>query len=240
MRKILSAITVLSLVAFLAPAAVFANGWSSVRIDRDVRVTNNNSAHISNTVTSSANTGHNWAGGSYAGSGGSGGNINSGHGGEVENSWTGWGGHGGSSGTGGLVETGDAITEVVVLNEANDNETEVADDCKCISGVLKNDYDKVRWYDRVTVNSSNTAHVHNKITSSANTGHNGADGSYGGSGGTGGSINSGPKGEVEDSGTGWGGHGGNSGLGGAVLTGHAFTSTGVATIVNRNVTRVLR
>lgn len=244
MRKILSAITVLSLVAFLAPAAVFAHhGHSWTRIDRGgVTVNNSNTAHIHNTVNSSANTGNNWAGGSQAGSGGSGGNINTGPRGEVEGSWTGHGGYGGSSGAGGLVDTGDAVTEVAVVNTANDNYTHIQDDCKCVPKVLDRKHRTVRWNDWTNVKNRNTAHIHNTVNSSANTGHNGAGGSYGGSGGLGGDINSKSKhgGEVENSGTGWGGHGGHSSFGGKVLTGGAFTSVGVATIVNRNVTRVLR
>jgi hypothetical protein len=239
MRKILSAITALSLVAFLAPAAAFA-GHYSVRVDRGVNVDNRNTADIRNTVNSTANTGHNWAGGSQAGSGGSSGDINTGSKGEVENSGTGHGGHGGSSYDGGFVQTGNAATETLVLNEANENYTLIKDDCKCVPDVLDRRHKTVRWDDWTNVDNRNTADIRNTVNSTANTGHNSAGGSQAGSGGSSGDINAGYKGEVEKSGTGHGGHGGRSGVGGEVRTGTALTSTEVVTIVNRNVTRVLR
>ncbi len=201
-------------------------------------VINRNEAFVMNRVSSSANTGGNYAGGSYGGDGGDAGDIN---GGDVNQSSTGDGGVGGDASTGGTVFTGNAYATTSLYNEVNSNTTSI-EGCGCESG-------------NVVVYNRNRAVVMNDASSWANTGDNVADGSYAGRGGDGGSINpyEGPvirildngeeydnEGRVDESMTGEGGAGGNAGEGGFVQTGESRSSTTFVNVVNRNLTRILR
>lgn len=154
-----------SVVAFMllftvAPAFAFDNHNNNKHFDSgdDDVVENYNEAEVINDVTTIANTGGNFADGSYAGSGGDGGDIRLGdrdrdnHGGpfpgpvavqsfdnhydgddsenKVEESTTGDGGAGGNAGTGGTVITGNANAYSNLTNDINSNDTEV-DRCAC-------------------------------------------------------------------------------------------------------------
>lgn len=232
----------LSLVMFLMPAVSMAGrdygnnrgdrGRDGNDSERNVRVSSHNSATITNNVNSRANTGGNWAGGSYGGDAGSGGDIEAGKNGDVDGAGTGAGGNGGGSSDGGQITTGPALTETLVVNAANSNNTRVSDDCGCEDNRGDREVN-------VRVRSNNNATVTNNVDSRANTGRNNAEGSHAGDGGHGGDIEAGHwDGDVDDSGTGRGGNGGNSGFGGTVITSGAGTSTAVVTVLNRNVTRV--
>jgi len=207
-------------------------------------VINDNEATVMNRVSSHANTGGNYASGSYGGDGGDAGNI---HGGDVNQSTTGNGGDGGDASTGGTIFTGNAYATTSFNNEVNSNTT-IIDRCACDNdGCCDGGHDVV--YNR------NRAIVVNDVSSYANTGDNMADGSYAGRGGDGGSINpyEGPvirilddgeeyndDGRVDESITGEGGAGGNGGEGGFVQTGESRSNTVFVNVVNRNLTRILR
>jgi len=219
MKKV---IAIASIVAFaLTSTAVFAG---------DITVTNNNGAAVVNGVSSSANTGSNFAGGADGGNGGDAGDID---GGKVKNSNTGNGGAGGDAGagSGGTVMTGDADSEAGVLNVVNSNATSVEDDCGCRG--------KRNRGNDITVTNNNRAFVANGVGSDANSGQNAAGGADGGDGGNGGDIDAGSN-KVKKSNTGNGGAGGEAGEGGWVDSGKASSKSGIVNVVNTNLTRVRR
>jgi len=91
-----------------------------------VRVRLHNSAFLMNSIRTKADTGDNYADGSYAGSGGNGGDIeNEGGDGddnadqEVDDATTGSGGNGGTSSDGGSVLTGAATSRTNLVNLVN-------------------------------------------------------------------------------------------------------------------------
>ncbi len=121
---------------------------------------NDNQAEVENQVSAQANTGTNYADGSYGGSGGSGGDINNGRvrdykgpvvfsdnldaqsfdnfneggsDGDVRDSSTGSGGAGGNGAAGGTVYTGAADASAGVDNTVNSNLTEI-EACPCDTG----------------------------------------------------------------------------------------------------------
>jgi len=215
-------------------------------------VKNWNEAQVENHIEVKANTGNNYADGSYGGHGGDGGDIrNGGHnnisadsvdakcengddnGGDVEDSATGNGGNGGAASTGGTVMTGNATANARVANTVNVNRTLinrcecVEEDCACDEGNSK-------------VFNHNQAQIGNGAEVKAKTGDNATDGSYGGSAGEAGQIENHDSGDVEESMTGNGGSGGNGGEGGLVQTGHSESRLDIMNVVNRNITRVLR
>ncbi|TSC62755.1 MAG: PE PGRS family protein [Parcubacteria group bacterium Gr01-1014_48] len=225
-------VTAAALAVVLAAAAlpVFADG--------DVLVENNNSALVTNVVTSSANTGWNWAGGSYGGRGGRGGDIaNDGGVQNVDDSSTGDGGNGGNAGVGGEVDTGDALANATLTNTVNDNDTEV-DLCGCDPEHPTGEHEG----HHVTVRNTNTASVDNLVAADADTGDNEAEGSHGGEGDRGGDIYNGSSSEgvqnVDGSSTGNGGKGGTGDAGGLVTTGHSTSNASATSVTNRNVTRI--
>ena len=210
-------------------------------------------AIVMNHTQTAANTGNNFADGSYAGAGGNGGDIDN-NGGEqdVEGATTGNGGSGGNAGLGGAVQTGDALAVSSIANTVNSNVVRV-DDCEC-DGTLG----------RVRVRTHDFAFVGNRAMTAANSGDNDALGSYGGDAGAGGDIENGnDRGhggghhnddvkengdggngdsdadqEVDDSTTGVGGNGGASDAGGSVLTGTATTRASIVNLVNSNTIRI--
>lgn len=198
----------------------------------DDKVTNRNSATVINVIEVNANTGGNFADGSYGGTGGDGGDIESGKG-EIVDSSTRNGGDGGNSSVGGTVITGNAQAEVGVFNLVNTNRTII---------------DRSGGGGDIIIGNDNSAKLINEIGVEANTGNNFVDGSYGGSGGDGGDISLGDNGEhghkhdrgIEDVNTGHGGDGGTSGAGGLVITGDASSRAFVVNIVNTTVTRIRR
>ncbi len=200
----------------------------------NTKIINNNEAVVINRVETTANTGGNMAGGSYAGSGGDGGAIVNEGEGDIENSNTGNGGTGGNSGVGGTIITGNAEAMSGVINYVNVNRT-LVDRCACQGQALcecSNDL----------VRNSNRAFLLNAASTEASTGVNYADGSVAGAGGSGGAIvnNNSKEGDVQESNTGTGGNGGSSVDGGLVTTGTAISTTSVINVVNRNLTRILR
>ncbi|TSC62756.1 MAG: hypothetical protein G01um101448_458 [Parcubacteria group bacterium Gr01-1014_48] len=209
---------------------------SEVCVSNDT-VINNNDATVTNVVLSSANTGGNWAGGSYGGRGGRGGDIaNDGGVQDVNDVDTGNGGNGGDAGLGGEVNSGNATANATLTNTVNDNDTNI-DRCSCTGGGHGGD---------VTVRNGNVARVGNVLGALADTGDNEADGSYGGEGGQGGDVYNGggnqnvSGNEEEPSTTGNGGNGGKSSDGGLVTTGNSASNASSTNVVNRNVTRIKR
>ena len=197
--------------------------------DGNDTVTNNNSAMVSNNIVIGANTGGNWAGGSYGGEGGDGGDVVNGDDGDVEDSNTGRGGAGGDAAEGGTIISGDISMDLEVTNRVNYNLTEI-DRCAC-SGEGDGD---------VRVRNINSALVANSTLAMANTGLNDAEGSYGGEGGDGGDIINNEDGDVEDSNTGNGGNAGAGGAGGFVQTGNSEVRTSLVNRINENITRIMR
>lgn len=231
-------VTAAALAVVLAAAAfpVFA----------DVLVENGNSAVVTNVVTSGANSGGNWAGGSEGGKGGRGGRIaNDGGSQNVNSAETGNGGNGGDAGVGGTITTGDALANANLDNTVNDNDTNI-DLCGCNPEHPTSE----QTGHNVTVRNGNSADVLNAVTAGADTGNNDADGSRGGRGGKGGDIYNGGEGQpegpatvggsqnVNSSKTGKGGTGGAGADGGLVTTGHSESNAMATSVTNRNVTRI--
>lgn len=229
----------------------------------DDYVFNSNDASVRNSVRIKANTGGNFADGSYGGSGGSGGDIEIGAGeGEVEESTTGNGGNGGNASTGGTVITGNATATGSLTNMINENDTEI-DRCACqedcCDEVIDGDCRFIHGDDTMVMNR-NRARMQNDMDVKANTGNNEALGSYAGEGGNGGDIeiggdnhfggpfvlnnvvngHDGSEGSVDESTTGTGGIGGEGAEGGLVQTGESRSWAEVVNMVNRNITRIRR
>ncbi|MCK5061430.1 hypothetical protein KAR28_02680 [Candidatus Parcubacteria bacterium] len=214
-------------------------------------VMNDNEGAAANLVGAEANTGGNYAGGSYAGDGGDGGDMkNSGT--DIEDSSTGAGGNGGSSGEGGAVITGDADAKAAGVNLVNTNYTEV-DDCACEdeeeeNGAVDSQLDGpgpgpgpgMCCGDKVIVRNHNRHLGENMVGARANTGENMADGSEAGYGGEGGEMKNKDGEDIERSHTGAGGTGGNSGVGGYVETGRSDSRALGVNILGTNITRIRR
>lgn len=214
-----------------------------------VKISLHSGAVVLNDTQTTANTGGNYADGSYAGSGGNGGDIEN-NGGEqdVEGATTGTGGNGGNGALGGAVQTGNALAESNITNTVNSNIVRVGD-CGCDQAIGK-----------VRIRTHSFAFVGNRMMTAANTGDNEALGSYAGEGGNGGDIENGGDGydfgpfivenqfngddddegeqEVDDSTTGNGGTGGNASDGGSVLTGAATSRATLVNTINSNTIRV--
>jgi len=262
------AIATAALLAFAAPTSAFWGGHGEGHNfnrgdDNDIRVSNTNTANVSNTVNVHANTGRNDANGGRGGNGGNGGNAK----GDGDNT----GGNGGNAGDGalgGYIQTGTAAAVASLYNEVNVNNTRVNDSCGCDNRGDYPMYQEARgpWFfwgrrhgddNDIRVVNDSTATVRNGVDVGANTGSNVADGGGAGNGGNGGNaVNNEhhykPRpdrphffwwwdGEDDDTNTGGrGGNGGNGGVGGSVFTGEATSGAEVTNVVNRNVTRVTR
>ena len=215
-----------------------------------VHISLHSGAMIMNETQTAANTGNNYADGSYAGAGGDGGGIEN-EGGEqdVEGATTGNGGTGGNAGLGGAVQTGNALAVSSIANTVNSNVVRV-DGCECDDTL-----------GRVRVRTHDFAFLGNRAMTAANSGDNEALGSYAGDGGAGGDIENGnghggghhgddvkengngdngddADQEVDDSTTGAGGNGGAGDAGGSVLTGTATTRASIVNLVNSNRIRI--
>ena len=106
---------------FFAAAPAFADVNSSI-----IKIEARNSGHISNYTSSKAETGGNYADGSFGGSGGEGGDVEAeadGSDGEANGNnggaTAGDGGDGGDGFEGGLVETGEATSDAGTFNLLN-------------------------------------------------------------------------------------------------------------------------
>jgi hypothetical protein len=225
----------IAFVIALALATVFtlapvSHAWFWPGSNSDVKVTNNNSANVTNNISSEAETGENTANGGDGEQGGNGGSA-------TGSSWGWWGsngennggngGAGGDGGIGGVIDTGNATSVVGVENSVNYTYTSV-DSCGCEDGFAKRRGD-------VTVRNNNNAWVTNNVESEAETGENTANGGDGEQGGNGGSASG--KGNNNGGNGGAGGDGEGDGL---IMTGDASSGVVVVNRVNRTVTRVVR
>lgn len=130
MNKIIAGVATATLFAIASPVfASTGHGWFYSNNGGDITVTNNNSAHVQNTVAVNANTGYNTADGGNGDQGGNGGNATGSH------VWwwfqnngaanAGNAGNGGAGGTGGLVVTGHADALSDIANVVNTNITRI-------------------------------------------------------------------------------------------------------------------
>ena len=196
--------------------------------DGNDRVTNVNKGMVINHVSSRAETGENYAGGSRGGDGGNSGWIG-GEETEVDDSSTGNGGNGGSAAEGGYIQTGEAVATSQATTELNSSDTRI-NRCGCAGGD-----------GNVRVRNYNEGFVGNGVDSKAETGENAAKGSYGGDGGGSGGIGAYAGGtDIEGSTTGTGGTGGNGSTGGTVQTGRSDALSSVVNMINRTITRITR
>ncbi|PJE64665.1 MAG: hypothetical protein COU90_02390 [Candidatus Ryanbacteria bacterium CG10_big_fil_rev_8_21_14_0_10_43_42] len=240
------------IIALAASLPITTLGFAGVALaGDDVTVINSNSAYVKNVVSSKADSGDNWAGGSTGGNGGNGGSVsNAGVDNDAKGNTTGAAGNGGAAGFGGSITTGGALSTALVENHVNSNETEV-DACGCEEepvveepsgeGVEVLNENGGHHGDDVFVMNKNRARVKNYVSSKADSGDNSADGSTGGNGGNGGSVSNAGKGnDADDNTTGPAGNGGTGSEGGLIQTGAANSLTGVVNYVNRNITRITR
>lgn len=206
---------VISLFAVALPASADVNG--------DVRIRTNNTASISNSVSATADSGDNFAGGSFGGDGDDGGDADNDEGGG--NTATGGnGGNGGNGGEGGLVTTGNATANAGIANLVNSSEVEVGDDSGNVNGDVR-------------VRTRNNTTLGNAAAATADSGDSFAGGSFGGDGEEGGEAdNEDGGGNTAEGGA--GGAGGAGNVGGTVQTGHAESNAGVLNVLNRSVVRV--
>ncbi len=193
--------------------------WGGSEEDNSVYIKVSNSGSISNTTTAKADTGDNYAGGSYGGNGGTAGDGGKGGRAEVDGgmSWcgecgsstdssaeggnggTGGSAHGGDAGNGGYVVTGNATAEAGSANELNNVDIVVEgcgceedeNDCACIPPWFRRDVDN-----SVTIKVYNSGEIENETEAKADTGDNKAKGSEGGNGGTAGDGGRGGSAEV--------------------------------------------
>ena len=217
-----------------------ANGCVDCDHGPDIVINDNKGVAI-NLVSAEANTGGNFADGSYGGEGGDGGDMEN-EGGDIRRSHTGAGGNGGTALDGGIITTGDANAQAGAINVVNTNYTEI-DRCACQEENCCEDEccEDECCCNLDLVHNSNRAIAFNGVRARANTGENAAMGSYGGEGGEGGEIeNEGEGGDIAGSSTGIGGTGGNSGYGGDVMTGRSDARALGVNIVNTNITRIRR
>src|SRR3989344_7012733 len=200
--------------AILSLALVTALAFTVAPAFAGTFVFNSNTAVVGNDVSSRADTGDNYAGGSEGGNGGDAGDIeNDGGVGVINGGTTGNGGRGGDGDAGGIVVTGSATSGARAINVVNTNITRVGPDegeqadC-CPAGP-------------VVASNRNRAIVFNDVEAKADTGDNAAKGSEGGNGGDSGDIENedGPSGTITDATTGNGGQGGTGDAGGYVETG---------------------
>ena len=231
----------------LALAATLCDEVTEENGGGDTHVVNKSAAVVGNTTDSGAYTGKNHAGGSYGGDGGRGGDIrNTGgdqdvDGGEETPSRTGRGGNGGNSNDGGVVESGNAVSEAWTTNVVNRSLTRI-NHCAC------NGDDE----GKTTVRNDSSAFLANGTAARAKTGYNSADGSVGGGAGRGGDITNrdGMTKEEEEADeneqdladvrTGNGGDGGRSARGGYVKSGSARSYADTLNTINPVETRIAR
>jgi len=254
--KTLSTITIgVFALAFAITPAFATTELSQTKVQNNDVVTINNCATVTNDISSTATTGGNFAGGSYAGNGGNGGNANVQQE-ESEDPKAGNGGDGGNVTKGGQVTTGDASVGTDVKNEVNTNDVSLersdgqatvtneaghSSDCTCSTCRKEKRAQKsVCAENNNTVTISNSACVKNEVDSEAKTGKNTAEGSMAGNGGQGGDANVTGGYSYAPIIAGNGGKGGNVEAGGSVTTGKADTWTNVFNLVNKNILRIKR
>jgi hypothetical protein len=231
MKKVIAAVTTLALLGFATPA--FASVNSSY-----IKIETSNSGSISNTTEAKADTGDNYAGGSYGGNGGSGGDVEAGKGdGNNGGATAGDGGNGGNASAGGLVDTGDASADAGSINKLNTTDVKMDLDGEDInSSKVKIETDNDEGCGCNTISNTTRA--------KADSGDNTAKGSRGGKGGRGGDVEAyggwwsstdGNNGGAE---AGKGGTGGAGGIGGEVRTGAATSNAGAVNVLNTTMVRV--
>lgn len=247
---------VVSMFALATPASAFWGGGSSTDNSVSISVSNTNTSVTSDT-DAKANTGKNYAGGSYggdAGDAGDGGDAEYNTSGTNEGGAGGNGGAGGSASVGGFVGTGNADAYAGSINVVNATDIEVEQaDCGCVPS--HHGWGRSSTDNQVDIGVYNTnTSVNSDTDAYANSGKNKAKGSYGGDGGEGGE-----GGDADDNSSGrshhwfwgWGGssssntggnggNGGNGGAGGAggeIYTGDADADAGSLNEVN--ITNVL-
>ena len=205
---------IIATVAFLASVNVanawYWGGWNDD--DNTVNINTTNSATVSNTVTTKANTGSNTTVGGSAG-----------------NTVSGYGNNGGNDATGGDadVDTGDATAVSDVLNNVNGTDINVVGpDCGCEGD------------NEVNVNVRNSATVTNDVYTKANTGYNTTVGGSAGNDVDGATRPWWRRHHVVNGGN----NGGNDATGGDadVDTGEAVSGTVVSNYVNQTIVRVRR
>ena len=226
--------------AILSLALVTALAFTVAPAFAGTFVFNSNSAVVGNHVSSSADTGDNYAGGSEGGNGGDAGDIeNDGGVGVISGADTGNGGNGGAGGIGGAVGTGDATAGAEVINVVNSNATEI-DNCGCEP--TEEEVVEEQGSHFTLVKNRNRAIVFNGVEAKADTGDNAAKGSEGGNAGDAGDIENenAQSGTVINGTTGNGGNGGAGSDGGFVQTGAAVSGARAVNIVNTNLTRIRR
>jgi hypothetical protein len=239
-------IAALVLSSFAAVTPAFAGSWSKggdVEIDNEVKISVANFAVVSNTTTSSASTGGNYAGGAEGGDGAQGGEGDEGgnadadadsNGGDADaianggdGGKGGKGGNGGDAGVGGTITTGDAEANSGVMNVVNSTDIEV-EGCGCDSGVGydEDNVDDIEVDNEVKIELLNAGIVSNTTDAYAKTGWNVAAGVEGGDAGQGGEGDEGGNADADSDVGGWhdedgdayseanGGQGGNGGRGG--------------------------
>jgi len=212
-KRILGAGAALMLVASLVTPALAD--------DVSITIATNNSAEVTNTVTSVATTGGNVADGGMGGGAGDGGSVDS----SGEGNTGGNGGMGGAGGAGGVIATGEALAAASIENWVNRNKVEI-EGCECEIDDLV-----------INIDAVNDAGLSNDAAAVADTGGNVADGAdANGSAGMGGDVtNSG-----DDNTGGTGGDAGAGGEGGAITTGRSDVLSLVMNKVNTNITRIRR
>ncbi|OGG57859.1 hypothetical protein A2765_06625 [Candidatus Kaiserbacteria bacterium RIFCSPHIGHO2_01_FULL_56_24] len=241
-----AALVAAALVLFSAAPAFAAINSSYIKIETK------NSGKITNVTSSKADTGDNYAGGSYGGDGGNGGDVeaeaeagddyksdasaNGNNGGAL----AGDGGNGGNASFGGTVKTGDATSVADTQNGLNSTEVDLDVKGDMNSTVLKVEADNAE--------ECGCNEIKNDTKSRARTGDNRAKGSYGGDGGRGGEIEAEAEadgdGDAEANGNnggavaGNGGTGGSGDAGGLVETGEADSTSGTINLLNTLLVRL--
>lgn len=226
MKKTLAALTALGMLATATPALAAVNSSSLTFV-------NSNSGSVTSNTNAVSNTGLNFAAGSTGGNGAAGGNsgnaTNSGDQGDANSGNAGSGGSGGNADQGGMITTGEAVSNAAAANTANKNETRVR-----VQGGLNSS--------AAAAIQTNTGDIEETTNALASTGLNAAAGSTGGNGSTGGaSGNANKSGDNGDSNTGTGGAGGaggTGGWGGTINTGASRSNSGAVNVLNTNFLRV--
>lgn len=219
----------LAVAMFAFAGTVFADVNSS-----SISITTTNAGSIDNYTSAKAETGGNWAGGSFGGNGGEGGEVEA-EDGDFNNggATAGNGGNGGNADIGGTVTTGDANADAGTLNTLNTTDVDVD-----LYGENMNSSSLVVDTDNDNCGCDNNIDNHTKAR--ARTGGNDAQGSEGGEGGEGGDVEVDDDGDNNNGGAtgGSGGSGGTGAAGGWVVTGVATSNAGSVNVLNATLVRV--
>ncbi|MBX4198252.1 hypothetical protein KW782_02855 [Candidatus Parcubacteria bacterium] len=206
MKKIIAFTAVFALLAASTP--VFAQD--------DIVVKNNNTTTVTNTVGTASDTGGNTANGGRARNRTEGGNIS-----DVGSSND--AGNGGSTvlgGMGGLIVTGNALSNSHISNEINTSDTNVEATPWAVS--------------EIRVRNRNTTSLSNTMGTDSFSGENVANGKRARNVTTGGDVDS----ANFDNNAGNDGSHVEGGSGGEIRTGSATSNGNVVNVLNRNVTRI--